>query len=260
MTGGQSADYVIGGHKLYWETLGRIRGCQKHTGKVEWLSGDVFCAYYVRFDGPDYKKEAGEIAEKMISGELPDRLILTPGAAPPDINIRDFFPEDKGFAAGTDCGMAKELNGCDETIDHPKNLNLFRVNETERLKTAGAIFNSAFEYDIFTFGHYLDLYNDPQARFYVAEYDGIPSGACMSVAPLPREAGCDFVEIAWVGTLAGYRKKGIAGYLVRMAERDAALNGKKVSALTAIPAGVNAYGRIGYKKCCEFTVICYNQG
>jgi predicted acetyltransferase len=58
--------------------------------------------------------------------------------------------------------------------------------------------------------------------------------------------------------LAGYRKKGIAGYLIGMAEKDAALNGKYISVLSAFPSAVNAYIRAGYEKRCGITVVCYN--
>lgn len=40
--------------------------------------------------------------------------------------------------------------------------------------------------------------------------------------------GDDFVEIAWAGTLTGYRKKGMAGYLIGIAEQDAILEIKVV--------------------------------
>jgi predicted GNAT family acetyltransferase len=112
--------------------------------------------------------------------------------------------------------------------------------------------NTAFEYDLFSFGHYLDAFNDSRVKFYLAEYNGIPAGACMSIY------GDDFVEIAWVGTLNGYRKKGIAGYVMNMAEKDALEQGKTLAVLSAFEAGVNAYSRIGYKQYCEIKKIVYN--
>ncbi len=64
--------------------------------------------------------------------------------------------------------------------------------------------------------------------------------------------GNNIAEIAWAGTLNGYRKKGIAGHLISMAEKDAAGKGIPVSVLTARPGAINAYSRIGYKPYCEF--------
>ena len=134
----------------------------------------------------------------------------------------------------------------------PYNINLFRVKEVYQLKTAGSILNSAFEYDFFSFEHYLDIFNTSYAYFYIAEYNGIPAGACMVLH------GEDFMEIAWAGTLNGYRKKGIAGYLLNMAEKDAVEKGIPISVLSAFPGGVNAYSRVGYRKICEIKIICYN--
>ncbi|MDR0294222.1 MAG: GNAT family N-acetyltransferase [Oscillospiraceae bacterium] len=254
MTNERFTGYVIRGHRLYWNMLGNMRGIQNRTGDVNWLSGDVSCAYDVRFSGPDYEKEAAELAGRMKAGEIPGRLVITPGSAPPGADIYSPFLSHSGFTSGTDYGMVKELSAGRIAPAPPKQFDLFRVGETHQLKMSGAILNSAFEYDLFSFGHYLDAFNDPRVRFYMAEYNGIPAGACMSVL------GDDFLEIAWVGTLAGYRKKGIAGYLIGLAEQDAVLNGRRISVLTAFPGGVNAYSRIGYEKCCEFKVICYDPG
>ena len=82
---------------------------------------------------------------------------------------------------------------------------LFRVNEIYQLKICGAILNAAFEYDLFSFEHYLDAFNHPCVRFYLAEYKGIPAGACMSIIDN------DIVDIGWVGTLKGFRIIGIRG-------------------------------------------------
>lgn len=70
--------------------------------------------------------------------------------------------------------------------------------------------------------------------------------------------GDDFAEIAWVGTLNGYRKKGLAGYVMNMAEKDAYENGKKTAVLSACSKAVNAYKRIDYTQYCEFKILQYN--
>jgi len=245
------SDYVALGHNLYWNMLGNMRGVQNHTGKVSWLGGDVSCTYHVKFDGLVYEEEVAEIARSIKAGEIPARLIITPDSAPSNVdNICELFMAHEGFSVGTDSGMTKVLSA--ETIADkpPKNINIFKVSEIDRLKIAGAILNSAFEYDIFSFEHYLDAFYNPNVRFYLAEYNGIPAGACMSIL------GENFVEIAWVGTLTGYRKKGLAGYLVGMAEQTAFADGKTISVLTAFSGAVNAYSRIGYEKCCEYKVVC----
>ena len=82
---------------------------------------------------------------------------------------------------------------------------------------------------------------DDRRFFYLAEYDGLPVGAVMS------QHGDDIVNISWVGTLPGYRKLGIAGYLIQMAERDGLLHGKTIGVLHGYPEAVGAYHRVGYR-------------
>jgi len=246
-------DAIIRGHVMYWDMLGTMRGMEVHNSSTCWLSGDIYYNYLVRFDGPDYDTEAREIIRQIKDRQIPDNLLITPNTAPSDVDVCDLFLSDNGFRIDVShYGMAKDLHS--DTADQapPKDINLYRVNEMHQLKTSGAILNAAFEYDIFSFGHYLDAFNHPRVHFYLAEYNGIPAGACMSIH------GDDILEVAWVGTLNGYRKKGIAGYLIKMAERDAVNNGKKVSVLSAYPDAINAYGRVGYKPYCEIHVLKYD--
>lgn len=251
MTNEQFIEYIVRGHRYYWDMLGNMRGNINHKGSISWLSGDIYYAYSVVLDGPDYPNEIEGIIKKMISKEIPDNLVITPDSAPADIDICGSFLSHGSFKAGNDFGMAKELYGESTIPMPPKNINIFRVNENCQIKMCGAILNTAFAYDLFSFEHYLDAFNTPYVRFYIAECNGIPAGACMSLL------GDDFVEIAWVGTLNGYRKKGIAGYLIDMAEKDAVREGKFISVISAFPAGVNAYKRIGYKEYCDIKVVSY---
>jgi ribosomal protein S18 acetylase RimI-like enzyme len=122
---------------------------------------------------------------------------------------------------------------------------LFHVNEIVQLKMAGAILNAAFWYKLFTFEHYLEMMENEGQFFYLAEYDGLPAGACMS------QHGDNFINISWAGTLPGYRKLGIAGSLIQEAERGGILHGKKVGVLHGRPDAVGAYRRIGYRDYCK---------
>ena len=108
----QYIDYIVRGHNLYWNMLGNMRGIQNHTENVNlnWLSGDVSCAYHIKFNGPDYEKEVAEIAKKVKAGEFPGRLLITPCSAPSDIDICGMFLAHSGFSTEIDCGMAKKLS------------------------------------------------------------------------------------------------------------------------------------------------------
>lgn len=246
------ADYIIKGHKHYWNMLGNMRGNTNHHGELCWLSGDVYYNYFANFDVLDYKSKVKEVVKKIEAKEIPNNLIITPDSAAANVDICGLFQSNVNFTLETNYGMAKDLYP-DMSFDlPPKNINIFRVNDVTSLKITGTILNSAFAYDIFSFEHYLDAYNTSYVKFYLAEYNGLPAGACMSLL------GDEFVEIAWVGTLNGYRKKGLAGHLIQMAEKDAVEKGKMVSVLSAYPNAVNAYSRIGYNHHCDIKVLSYN--
>lgn len=245
-------DWILHGHTLYWDMLGSMRGNNNHKGNVCWLSGDVNFSYDLTVSEPEISEQIKQIIQRIKSGEIPGNLTISPVSAPAGVNLLDCFMKTGLFKMNFQSpGMAKELK--QETIfpKPEKRLNIFRINDLWQLKTCGAILNAAFEYDLFSYGHYLDAFNMQDVGFYLAEYDGLPVSACMTIS------GEDIVEIAWVGTLNGYRKKGIAGYIINAAEKDALQHGKSCAVLTAFEGAVNAYKRIGYKDCCMISVIDY---
>ncbi len=250
MTDDQFIDYITQGHMLYWDTLGMMRGVDNHKGDICYLTGDVNFIYAAKMNGPDYHAEIQQITGRMRNGEIPPNLTLLPDPASDVAGVLDRFMKTGFFKEDfISLGMAKELDSSMIRPKPPKNLTINRVYELGQLKICGAIFNAAFEYDLFTYGHYLDAFNMPHSYFYLAEYDGLPVCACMSLS------GDDLIEIAWVCTLNGYRKKGIAGHIINLAEEDALRDGKSIAVLTAFEKAVNAYKRIGYKGYCKFNTI-----
>jgi GNAT superfamily N-acetyltransferase len=67
--------------------------------------------------------------------------------------------------------------------------------------------------------------------------------------------GDNFVAISWAATLPGYRKLGIAGYLIQEAEREGIKHGKKFGALGAYPGAIGAYKRAGYREYCHTILL-----
>lgn len=234
------------GHILYWDMLGSMRGNCNHKGDICWLSGDLFHSYAMTLNGPDYESELEHIIGRIRSREIPANLVVAPNSAPAHVDVIGYLMKTGLFTMGyKTLGMAKQLNP--ETV-YPKPekcLNIYRVNHLMTLKMGGAILNAAFEYDLFSFEHYLDAFNMRDVRFHLAEYAGLPVGGCMSIL------GDDYVNITWVGTLTGYRKKGIAGHIIQAAERDALDEGKRIAVLTAFEGAVHAYQRIGYAGKCR---------
>ncbi len=248
-------DYILQGHELYWNMLGNIRGIRNHKSDISWLSGDIDFTYSILLNDTDYCEQISQIVARIRSREIPNNLVITPGSAPEDIDLLGCFMKTGLFKTGfTSLGMLKTLapNTCLPPSE--KCLNIFRVNDLQQLKMCGAILTSSFEYILFTYEHYIDAFHMHHVRFYLAEYNGLPVGACMSIL------GDEFVEIAWVGTLVGYRKKGIGGYLVNAAEIDALQLGKSISVLTASEGAVNAYKRIGYQGYCNIDTIFLKDG
>jgi len=242
MTDKQYIDCIHRGHFLYWDMLGKLHGNENHKEKgLQWLTGGINYNYFTdSFD-------IDGIIRRIKNKEIPENLFFHK-------NISDMDPSEAFIATGffkVDCtgsGMAHEL--MDTSLPKlDKRLNLFRVREASQLKSAGVILNSAFSYRLFTFGHFIEMMENSGQFFHLAEYDGLPVGACMS------QHGDDFMNISWVGTLPGYRKLGIAGYLIQAAERNGIQHGKSTGVLCAYQDAVGAYKRVGYREYCQFVAI-----
>jgi len=227
-------------HLMYWDMLGKLRGIENHCSDgLRWLTGDVAYNYFTDTSDTD------GVISRMRNNEIPKNLTF-PAVEKPCQQTEAFMATGL-FTSETVTGMAHKLD--DVLLPKPdKRLNVFRVNEISQLKAAGAILNSAFEYKLFSFEHYIDMMKNDGQYFYLAEYDGLPVGACMSIH------GDDFIGISWVGTLPGYRKLGIAGYLIQEAEYEGIKHGKTIGVLGAYPGAVGAYKRVGYREYC-YTII-----
>ncbi len=238
MTDKQYAEAIIKGHLLYWNMLGALRGIENHKEDgLRWLTGDVDYNYYCE------SADIDGIIQRMKNGKIPKNLTFITDNLETD-------PAEPFRAAGLFEGGSGTTGMAHELAERPipkfdKRINLFRVHEISQLKTVGTILNSAFEYRLFSFEHYLEMFNNYGQFFYLAEYDGLPVGAVMS------QYGDIFVNISWAGTLPGYRKLGIAGCLIQMAEQDALLHGKNISVLHSRPNALGAYRRIGYREYCR---------
>jgi len=250
MTDNFYTDTIWRGHISYWDMLGNMRGNCNHKSDICWLSGDINYSYSMILTGPDYESQVENIIGRIRNQAIPRNIVISPQSAPAHIDVMGYFMGTGLFRMGLrTLGMVKELNPESVFPKTEKCLNIHRVNDLMQLKMCGAILNAAFEYSLFSFEHYLDAFNMPDVCFFIAEYAGLPVGACMSIL-------CeDFVDIAWVGTLNGYRKKGIAGHIIHAAEKYALQKGKRISVLTAFEGAINAYKRIGYVGNCKIDSI-----
>jgi len=215
----------------YFEMLGNLRGNEKHKeAHLHWLTGNIDYIYFIG------DVEVNEIIRRMRADEIPKTLMFQVGDARPES-----FMATGLFAKETVAVMAHELG--DTSLPRPdKELNVFKVSEITQLKAAGAILNSARDFRLFSFRDYLDLMNGGQ-HFYLAEYDGLPVGACMTMD------GDEFLALPFIATLPGYRKLGIAGHLMQAAEREGINRGKTVGVRNAFPIAIGACKRVGYREC-----------
>lgn len=245
-------DAILRGHALYWDMLGEMRGNQNHKGALSFLSGDLHFAYDLVLEDGDYNLQVEQLIGRIAQKEIPDMLSILPTSAPAGLDVVDCFMRTGKFVPQfTSLGMAKELSAQRSLPKAEKKLNILRVHDETQLKMSGAILNAVFDYDLFSYSHYLDAFQMHNVHLYLAEYDGLPVGACLVIY------GEDLMEVAWVGTLPGYRKKGIAGQMMVMAEQDAFYMGKKISVLTAFEGAIHAYERIGYEGACHLHVVRY---
>ena len=242
MTAEKYIDAINSGHLLYWDMLGGLRGATNHKeDNLRWLTGGIEYNYYCNTSSVE------NVVTRMNNNEIPKTLTFFT-----DSNetgpIESFKATGLFIEAVRAFGMAHDLE--DAVLPEPDNrLKLFRVREAEQLKMAGSIFNAAFEYRIFSFENYIEMMGNEGQFFYMAEYDGLPVGACMS------QYGDDYVNISWAGTLPGYRKLGIAGHLIQAAECDGFQNGKTIGVLYGFPEAIGAYRRIGYKEYCLAIIL-----
>jgi len=230
MNHNQYIDIINRMNLSYFEMLGNLRGNEKHKeDNLHWLTGNIAYIYFVG------EVEVDEVVRCMKTGEIPETIMFQVGDAQSEL-----FMDTGLFTKEVVAVMAHEL--ADTSLPKPdKELNIFRVNEIEQLKSAGAILNTAREFRLFSFQDYLDMMNDGQC-FYLAEYDGLPVGACMTMD------GEDFLAIPFIGTLPGYRKLGIAGHLIQAAEHEGINRGKTIGARNAFPIAIEACKRVGYRE------------
>ena len=199
----------------YFEMLGNLRGNEKHKeDNLYWLTGKIDYIYFIG------EVKVDEVINRMKTDEIPKTLMFQVGDARSEL-----FKSTGLFTEEIVAVMAHELG--DTSLPKPgKELKIFKVSEIAQLKAAGAILNSSRDYRLFSFEDYLDMMNAGQC-FYLAEYDGLPVGACMTMD------GDDFLALPWIGTLPGYRKLGIAGHLIQAAESEGVNRGKTVGVRNA---------------------------
>ena len=214
----------------YFEMLGNLHGNEKHKeDNLHWLTGNIDYIYFVG------EVEVDEVIRRMKDGEIPETIMFQVGDTKSKL-FMDTGLFDKEIVAV----MAHEL--CDTVLpEQDKELSIYKVTEISQLKAAGAILNTARDFRLFSFRDYLDMMNGGQ-NFYLAEYEGLPVGACMTMD------GDDFLAIPFIGTLPGYRKIGIAGHLIQMAEREGIIRGKIIGARNAFPIAIGACKRVGYRE------------
>ena len=230
MNHSQYIDIINRMNLRYFEMLGSLRGNENHKeDNLHWLTGNIAYIYFVG------KVEVNEIIRRMKTGEIPQTLMFQVDDAQSEL-----FMATGCFTKEIVAVMAHELGNT--SLPKPvKGLNIFKASEIAQLKSAGAILNAARDFRLFSFQDYLDMMNDGQC-FYLAEYDGLPVGACMTMD------GDDFLAIPFIGTLPGYRKLGIAGHLIQMAEHEGINRGKTIGARNAFPIAIGACKRVGYRE------------
>lgn len=238
---------IWNGYLSYWNMLGALRGNIKYkVGVAEYLKGDITWGYAIDLlgiDDKDKEKEIQKIIKQIENNEIPAQGYCF---SPMYVDNIKYFTQSKNFEIGINYGMAKKLSKDIIYSKCDKRINIFRVLEISQLKTAGAILNSVFEYDLFSFEHFIDIFNTPNVRIYLAEYNGLPVSALMC------NLNNEVLEIHWLGTLLGFRGKGIEKNLLFRVEQDFIQEGCIVSLITAFKSAVEAYQHAGYTKSYEF--------
>ena len=232
MTKEKQAELCQRGDFMYWDMLGSLTGFENNVERgLRWLSGKLFWSYYTE------SSDVEDVIIRITNKEVPERIFF--GVC--DINstrIRPFtktglFRLETGFSMFHDLNDVKEVEPCER-------VEIVRVTDPAQLKMTSMMPLGQCT-DIFTYKNYVEMQETPGTVFYLAECDGVPVGTLMA------QYGDDFVQISWVFTKDGYRKRGISGYMIQVAEREAVEQGKKYGVLSAGIEGKGSYSRVGYE-------------
>lgn len=248
-------DCLDKGTKLYWHTLGKIRGLTLHIGDIDWVisepRGGVERIFNICLSKDHVEVSIDKLIDMIKIGEAPSGILITPSARPS--NIAEVLSK-KGFKIDYDTGSGMAMN-IDPSINQLKfadNIEIVPIKDLGLLKTWVNIVNTAlFECELFSFEQFSELYMFDNTRFYLGLFDGHPASTCMTITTE------DIVTIEMVSTLKEFRKNGIGTAIVTAALQEMKNIGINTAILRAEKGAVNVYKRIGFEEFYKKVVANY---
>jgi len=242
------ADIIEKGISIYWTTLGSARGLSLHTGDICYLKSNGNNGperiFDIKIDNKNVEERISQMIANIKAGTMPDSLLITPNTMPSNLeNIlaeQGFNIDRSGVCMLMDLDSYKHIDKANDSIAIKK------VVDSEDLKIWSAIVNTAlFEYELFSFEQFHDIFDLENTQFYLGYYDAIPVTACMTIFQ------DDTSVLEMVATLKEYRKRGIATAAIDMALCDLKDLKIKTVSLRAEPDGISVYKKLGFKECFE---------
>ncbi|MEV6330237.1 GNAT family N-acetyltransferase [Streptomyces sp. NPDC051909] len=215
----------------FWTATGRSRGHEvvRRRGFLA-VDGDERAGLRILIQEPD-----------LDPGELAELSELARGAAGP-VNAEDpFSSTDLSHLGMRDWQMPVMLRPPGQPVGEPA-LDVIRVRRPEDLRAAERIVIEGFELDGFKPHRPGELFpaaliEQPGVDVFLASYEGVPAGACVSV--VDDGVGSHY----WVGTSPAFRSRGVGRAV--MLGALAPLAGLPVT-LTASKLGRPLYESLGY--------------
>lgn len=248
-------DCLNKGTKLYWHTLGKVRGMSLHTGDIEWVMsvprGGVERIFNICLSHDHVNASLDALIDMIKKGEAPSGILITPNSKPDDITK---ILSSKGFTIdNTGSGMAMEINSSIDQIKFADNIEIILVENPEMLKAWVDIVNIAlFEEELFSFEQFYDLFMFDNTYFYLGFFEGYPVSTCMTITE------GDLVTVEMVSTLEKYRNNGLGTAVVTTALQEMKNIGVQTAILRSEEGAVNVYKRIGFKEFYKRIVANYD--
>lgn len=195
------------------------------------------------------------VLARLKAERIPLRCWVGPDTSPSNLGER--LLADGWTLRFSGSGMAANLDTLPESVPHPPDLRIERVDNPSTLNEWAAIFSQTFSlseairqtwYDI----HAAMMITNQPWQHYLARLNGVP------VAMASLFFGCGVAGVANVTTLPMVRNSGIGTAITLRPLQDAQAMGYKTSTLIATPMAQKLYSQLGFRKYCQCSFYIWN--
>lgn len=230
---------------LYWRTLARARGVEAHSRDgMAWVTSRSECGpariYHLDLPADAASQRLSAVKSSIIRGDLPNGILFTPADGPE--NLLSLLSAG-GFAVNlaVPCMMI-QLGGSETAVPQPASVTVDTVKTRQALAAwADIVATDLYGMQVLDIAQLDDLLSLPDVRFYLAQHDGTPAAACLTI----RDGALGALEM--VATRAALRRRGIGAAMVRQAMADLRDAGVRSLHLRAESDAIPFYDALGFR-------------